>query len=412
MVSKRCLLHLSRLCFASCPLLRSKCHSTLVPERQPMPCFLMLDGAAVAPYVQTEFYFPQSPAIAGKSGTLSGKRNPSNQGPRILCPVRPDYNPFTNRMILSVVSTLGFLEIGVLISGVLFGIFTMQVYIYHKNFPKDSSWLKFGLVDGMWLFELGHTICEFYALYSATVSRYGDPTVFLVFLPEVAAVPFFDGLIATLAQGFFTHRIAKFAGPPYIIPIICSILMVCQMVASIGLTIAATVIAEKNIEQFLYQFKWLIVTATVFHVSIDVIVSTALVYYLLKNRSNTYRSTLVMIDKLIQWAIETGIVTSAVSISLMICILIDVNNYLWLAFYAILPKFFSNAMLANLNSRMRFRDIQTSMVAEMVTITSPSTTAQLEGNLENSQVLSSAPIELLAEEGRQSKFKVLGLTAV
>ncbi|KAH7874207.1 uncharacterized protein C8R40DRAFT_1070355 [Lentinula edodes] len=327
------------------------------------------------------------------------------EGHRILCPVRPDDNPFTNRMIFNVVSTLGFLEIGVLISGVLFGIFTMQVYIYHKNFPKDSSWLKFGLVDGMWLFELGHTICQFYTLYSATVSRYGDPTVFLVFLPEVAAVPIYDGLIATLAQGFFTHRITKFAGPPYIIPIICSILMVCQMVASIGLTIAATVIAEKNIEQFLYQFKWLIVTATVFHVSIDVIVSTALVYYLLKNRSNTYRSTLVMIDKLIQWAIETGIVTRH--------ILIDVNNSKAslgkIHIYAIV---FSNAMLANLNSRMRFRDIQTTMVAEMVTITSPSTTAQLEGNLENSQVLSSAPIELLAEEGRQSEFKVLGLTAV
>ncbi|KAJ4492444.1 hypothetical protein C8R41DRAFT_919998 [Lentinula lateritia] len=74
----------------------------------------------------------------------------------------------------------------------------MQVYIYHRNFPKDPRWMKFGLVDGMWLLELAHTICEFYGLYYLTVSRYGDPTVFLAFTPEVAALPFFDGLIAML----------------------------------------------------------------------------------------------------------------------------------------------------------------------------------------------------------------------
>ncbi|KAH7874212.1 uncharacterized protein C8R40DRAFT_1237981 [Lentinula edodes] len=330
-------------------------------------------------------------------------------------------------MIKKVDSTLGFPEIGVLLSGVLFGIFTMQVYIYHRNFPKDPRWMKFGLVDGMWLLELAHTICEFYGLYYLTVSRYGDPTVFLAFTPEVAALPFFDGLIAMLAQGFFTHRIAKFAGPPYIVPIVCSILMICQMVASIGLTTAATLVAEKNTEQFLHQWKWLIVTATVLHVTIDVIVSTALVYYLVKNRSNTtYRSTLAIADKLIQWAIgnvlayflklnteitsETGVVTSFVSILLMISFLLNVNNYLWLAFYAILPKFFSNAMLANLNSRMRFRDMQTTVVTEMATIQFPGTTAQPSELQMDLPAITSAPSESMIEEGPQFEVKALPLS--
>ncbi|KAJ3911687.1 hypothetical protein F5877DRAFT_72992, partial [Lentinula edodes] len=122
-------------------------------------------------------------------------------------------------MILDIDTSLGYPEIGALLSGVLFGIFTMQVYIYHKNFPNDPGWIKFGLVDSMWSFELAHTICEFYGLYYVTVYRYGDPTVFLAVPHELAAVPFFDGLIATIVEAFFTHRIAKCAGRPYTVPI-------------------------------------------------------------------------------------------------------------------------------------------------------------------------------------------------
>ncbi|KAJ3873603.1 hypothetical protein F5051DRAFT_506391 [Lentinula edodes] len=289
-------------------------------------------------------------------------------------------------MISDIDSSLGYPEIGTLLSGVLFGILTMQVYIYHKNFPNDSVWIKFGLVDSMWLFELAHTICEFYGLYYVTVLRYGDITVFFAFPHELAAVPVFDGLIITIVQGFFTHRIAKFAGPPYTVPIVCCILMVCQMVASIGLS--AAVIAEQSTYHFLDQWTWLIITACFSHIAIDIILSTALVYNLIKNRSTTtYRSTYVIIDKLIQWAIETGVVTSSVSIIVMICFLINPTNFLWVTFYAVLPKF-----------------------TELVTIPLPGTTAQ---SLEVQTSLPETPhvpSESIIQEGHQFEIKALPVT--
>ncbi|KAJ3805504.1 hypothetical protein F5876DRAFT_69740 [Lentinula aff. lateritia] len=192
---------------------------------------------------------------------------------------------------MEVDSTLGFVEIDVLISAILFGIFTMQVYIYHRKFSKDPGWIKYGLVDGMWLLELAHTICEFDALYD-------------------------------FAQGYFTYRIAKLTGPPYIVPILCCILMW----------------NAQSLQQKTLNF--------VIRVATDIVISAALVYYLQKSRSNALHSSMVIVDKLMQWAIETGIVTDMVNILLMICPLINVNNYLWVAFYVILPKVFSNAMLA------------------------------------------------------------------
>lgn len=38
--------------------------------------------------------------------------------------------------------TVGALEIGTLVSMFLFGIVTLQVYLYYRNFPKDNALLK------------------------------------------------------------------------------------------------------------------------------------------------------------------------------------------------------------------------------------------------------------------------------
>ncbi|KAJ4465234.1 hypothetical protein C8J55DRAFT_441267, partial [Lentinula edodes] len=199
----------------------------------------------------------------------------------------------------SAITYVGFLEIGVLVSGILFGIFTMQVYIYHKNFSKDPGWTKYGLVGHLklWiiislvvcphrLLELAHTICEFEALYYFSVSHYGDPTAFLIYPTPFVAVTVFDALIATLAQGYFTYRITKLTGPPYVVPILCCILMVCHSVNDIGLTVECSVTATKSLELYLHQFKWMMITSVVIRVATDIVISTALVYYLHKSRSN------------------------------------------------------------------------------------------------------------------------------
>ncbi|KAJ3907577.1 hypothetical protein F5879DRAFT_1020839 [Lentinula edodes] len=230
---------------------------------------------------------------------------------------------------MEVDSTLGFIEIGVLVSGILFGIFTMQVYIYHRNFSEDPGWIKYGLVDGM------------------CVSHYGDPTVFLVYPIPFVAVTLFDALIATLAQGYFTYRIAKLTGPPYVVPILCCILMllytICKKAGAMPL-------------------------------------------------------------------IETGIVTSCDGHGHGGLVVSPFYRDVTVAFYVILPKVFSNAMLANLNSRMRFRDMQTTVVTEMATIQFPGTTAQPSELQMDLPAITSAPSESKIEEGPQFEVKALPLS--
>ncbi|KIK59133.1 hypothetical protein GYMLUDRAFT_44883 [Collybiopsis luxurians FD-317 M1] len=261
----------------------------------------------------------------------------------------------------SLNSTLGVLEIGILISGVLFGVVTCQVYIYHKNFPKDSLWLQIGLVDGMWLLELGHTICIFHALYFYSVTGNGNPRALAVAPKSLSIAVILHGVTIVLVQGYFTYRIYRFSQKPYIVPIISILLMFAQLLAVSTLCAEAVIVASKSLPLYLQKWEWLLLTTLWLRVAADLTISSSLVYFLIKQRNNAYKSTVVVVDRLIRWSIETGIITSMLGIILVIAYLTDKHNFAWLALFMVLPKVFSNTLLANMNSRASLRGIQTSV---------------------------------------------------
>jgi len=215
----------------------------------------------------------------------------------------------------------------------------------------------------MWLIELGHTICLFHLVYYYTVYQFGIPDAIIISAPgSFAASIFFHGAVAVLAQGYFTYRIARFTGPPYVIPTICSLLMACQLSFDMVVGVKAAVIAEKSVKQYLLETKWLILTPLLLRAVVDVIISVTLVYHLYYHRSaSAYKNTTAVIDKLILWSIETGIITSMLSVAVIICYLINVENFAWVALYVVFPKVFSNTMLANMNSRIELRKMQSAL---------------------------------------------------
>ncbi|KAJ3753181.1 hypothetical protein EV360DRAFT_88020 [Lentinula raphanica] len=214
--------------------------------------------------------------------------------------------------------TLGVLEIGILLSGVLFGVVTSQVYIYHKNFPKDSLWLQIGLIDGLWLLELGHTICICHAIYFYTVTNYG-------------------------------HSEALRVAP---------ISLALALVSITTLSAEAIIVAQSSLSFYLEKWQWLVMTTISLRVAADLTISSSLVYSLYQQRTNAYESTVLIVDQLIRWTIETGVVTSMLGIAIVIAYLTAKENYTWLALFMVLPKVFSNTLLANVNSRAHLRNNQ------------------------------------------------------
>lgn len=108
--------------------------------------------------------------------------------------------------------TIGALEIGVFLSYILFGVETMQAYIYYGRFPDDCLYMKI-LVAMVWTLELGHVISTGHSLYAVSVSAFGHPERFVRAPNSMAVALLLSGVIIACVQGFFAARIYRFSRP-------------------------------------------------------------------------------------------------------------------------------------------------------------------------------------------------------
>ncbi|KAJ3777301.1 hypothetical protein FB446DRAFT_809333 [Lentinula raphanica] len=277
-------------------------------------------------------------------------------------------------------ATLGMFEIGILIAGVLFGLITAQVYIHHKTFPDESKWIKYGLVTTIWLLDMGHTICAFHVIYFYTVIHYGDYSSLEAMPDSMPVLTVIQGITIIIVQGYFTYRIWRLTGKPYI-PAFIFFIMLCQLVASMAISSQVAIVSTKNLAKFMKDWKWLYMVLLFLRASTDLIISGILVYYLVKSRRSAMKRTVAIIDKCILWAIETGIVTSIVGFLSVIFFLASSTTYVWLGLLIVTPKVFTNTMLAKYTAVL-------SILASMTplkTITSSMNSRAILQNMHSSQ---------------------------
>ncbi|KAF7348633.1 hypothetical protein MVEN_01381300 [Mycena venus] len=268
--------------------------------------------------------------------------------------------------------TIGAFQIGVLVSYVLFGVMTTQMYIYYTRFPDDSLKLKV-LVAFVWqeisdlttsahlsasvnrVCELVHALCIGHTLYVWTISDYGHPERLITVTPKSFDMSLLSaGSMVACVQGFFAFRIYRFSRK-IIIPIIILIMTFLRLVGTIVLF--ATAWKMRSMDGYIAQWRWLATCIWSVTAAIDLTITTTLVFLLHRERDNVHRRTAATVDKLILWTLETGFLTSMGEIIELACFIAMNNNFIWLALYAVAPRLFSNSLLASLNSRATLRSM-------------------------------------------------------
>ncbi|KAJ3512183.1 hypothetical protein NLJ89_g3670 [Agrocybe chaxingu] len=228
---------------------------------------------------------------------------------------------------LDVNGTLGALSVGVLISVFLFGIATVQAYIYYSNFPDDKVRLKV-LVAVVWILELAHCISICHSLYFFTISSYGDPRALIKPPSTLYLTIIFSGFIVPIVQvhSFLRRALVRF---------------------SMSLVASAEAFRMTTLEQYQEDWKWLLTTVLAMGAATDIIVAAALCFYLRAQRSTSHEKTVTMIDKIIAWTIQTGLMTSLTGLVMLICFLAMPHNFVWLGFFMFLARMFSNSLYAS-----------------------------------------------------------------
>ncbi|KAJ7223129.1 hypothetical protein GGX14DRAFT_557703 [Mycena pura] len=222
--------------------------------------------------------------------------------------------------------TLGALLVGVLISSTLWGITTVQAYVYATTPNKDPWWTK-SLVYIVWVLESLHTVFAWRYIYRLTVTFYGIPSALGEADWSLTISSTFDGLIGTIVQMFFAYRIRMFS-QSWLITSISWSGSVLGLVGTLGITVLSS---TRTVAEFGANYGWLVEGLLSVLLAVDVINTAALSYYLNKGRTG-FKSTDVVLERLVMWTIA-----------------------LWIGISLFYAKLYSNSFLAILNSRSVIR---------------------------------------------------------
>ncbi|KJA14448.1 hypothetical protein HYPSUDRAFT_444275 [Hypholoma sublateritium FD-334 SS-4] len=244
---------------------------------------------------------------------------------------------------------LGALEVSTFIGLVLYGVSLSQGYSYFSRRQDDRFSLKL-LVSVILLLETCHSFTTPIAIYQNTVTNWQEPEAnsYSIATNAVAEI-----LITLLVQCYFVYRIYRLSSKRIWISFVSLALVFLRFFggAVIAVETYLDVPNRPNGISLVVRFSWLVTSALAIGGAADVFIAMCMTYYLVKLSSPTNKeSTANIINRLIRWTLQTGLITSLTSVSVIICFQ-AIKNMVWFGLYIILAKVYSNSLLASLNAR-------------------------------------------------------------
>ncbi|KAG7097822.1 hypothetical protein E1B28_005140 [Marasmius oreades] len=249
---------------------------------------------------------------------------------------------------------LGPLEIGIVVSTILLGVFIMQSGSYWRHRKSDPTRLQV-LVLLLLILEFGHTFACMGTIYYFTVTTAGNlikPGCWYSF--SVALV--FEAFIISLVQAFYVHRCYIFSRN-LILSLIGYTLVLLHILGSLWIAYESWLaVTDPYPFRVQTEFAWLISTVLGMKALVDVYAAGSLCWYLKRSLNGMgSESTTKLVKRILIWTIETGLLTSVTSIAVVICFQLMKFNYVWTAIYLSLTKLYSISLVSSLNQRRAYR---------------------------------------------------------
>ncbi|KAI0372305.1 hypothetical protein BV20DRAFT_111882 [Pilatotrama ljubarskyi] len=243
-------------------------------------------------------------------------------------------------------NTFGAVLLGTFLAMMLFGLNLHQTYRYFRLYPEDSRGLKC-LVMAVELLDILTSICSMHLCYHSLVTNYFNPEALLYGVWSINLGPLISGLYMVTAQSFFVRRAWTFG--PNFRPVVITAVLLC--IAELGFLSAAT--AEACIVQTFQRFHkyaWLVSTGAGLAVAADGLLTIALIMILHRSRTGRKRTD-SMIDVLIIYTLNTGLITGAFNTLTLLFALIRPGDLIYAGFGIPGVKLYATTLLAALNSR-------------------------------------------------------------
>ncbi|KAJ7191266.1 hypothetical protein GGX14DRAFT_528867 [Mycena pura] len=249
-------------------------------------------------------------------------------------------------------NTLGALFLGVVISSILFGVSSLQVYYYYHYYPRDSVLHRIS-VGVLWILDALHLSLAIFSSYHYGVRGFGHLAGLLTIIGyvcrDVTADPTHTD---ALPVSLYAYRVWLLGGYHHGV---LGYLVAGMVLAGFAIGIVVTV-KTYSITSFLQTpaIAWAVEASLAASSTIDIILSGAMCYYLRKSKG-TGLALNSRISALMQYTLSCGVFTSACSVTGLFTFILMPNNLVYLALTFLLTRLYINSFMAMMNARQRQR---------------------------------------------------------
>ncbi|KAM5544715.1 hypothetical protein V8D89_001613 [Ganoderma adspersum] len=243
-------------------------------------------------------------------------------------------------------NTFGAILIGTFLGLMLYGLSLHQTYRYFRMYPRDTLLLKATIIC-LSVLDTVHSIACMHASYFYLVTNYFKPLALLSGVWSVQILAPLTGLTVLVAQSFYARRV-YLLGSGYVFVVIPVVLL---MLGTLGFTIASSleIYVQKTFADF-EHFTWLMSAAFGCSLATDIVLAAALIFFLSRSRT-AFKGTNSALSVLIVYTVNTGLITSAISLVSLTFGVSQPGNMIYIASNMLATKSYINAVLAVVNSR-------------------------------------------------------------
>ncbi|KAH8099889.1 hypothetical protein BXZ70DRAFT_1008862 [Cristinia sonorae] len=251
----------------------------------------------------------------------------------------------------NVHATLGSVLLGNVVSVFLSGIVTMQVLIYYRLYPKDLTRIKL-IVGTIWLIDTTHAVMVTMSNWSYLIENFGNTAISDKIFWSLAVTIALTATLTFFVHCFFCHRILTLSRYNYYITAPIFILALARLAFACVTT--SRMIMLGSFKEFTRVSSFIFTSGLSLATAVDFLIAAALIWYLNKNRTG-FSAMDTVIDSITLYTVESGLLTSIVTVISLIFWLCMSHNLVFLALHFAISKLYANAFLATLNARRSLR---------------------------------------------------------
>ncbi|KAF9474071.1 hypothetical protein BDN70DRAFT_936930 [Pholiota conissans] len=247
-------------------------------------------------------------------------------------------------------NSMGAMMIGVIVSAVLHGITLMQAFMYWRNFRKDALYLK-AMVLTTVIFDAIHLAFISHTVYHYVITNYHHPENLLLITWSVIMEALFTGVNGGLVQTFYVMRVWRLSHQNSFLAGGILFFILCTT----GCGTAWVVLGmQMGTYERLLSITPLTITINALSTFVDISIAASLCILLNKSRTGFKKSDSI-INRLIIFVVNTGVLTTCCAIASLICLIASSKSLIYASFYFCIGRLYTNSFLATLNARRSFQ---------------------------------------------------------